>query len=271
MLPLGLILVAGATGLRRFTSHVFAAQFALALSVTGHGLILGYVGEKSHSLFAVAAIATVLSAALYALYRDPLHRFLSVGSAVALWVAWLMDSRLYDGLHLAVLAEVGALALLSDRARRIEALRPMACAFAVALPATLALPLFPDLKFGSPMWPSRIVLALGLLGLVVQTAGKENLRKEPVALALAATVLLGLFTAPGILAALGLLVLGYARREGLLVGLGAAALAAFVVMFYYDLDLDLGTKSAVMAGSGLLLLATRAVLVRRPWARREAA
>jgi uncharacterized membrane protein len=42
-------------------------------------------------------------------------------------------------------------------------------------------------------------------------------------------------------------------------------------MFYYDLDLDLGTKSAVMAGSGLLLLATRAVLVRRPWARREAA
>lgn len=272
MLPLGLILVAGAAALRRFSPHVFAAQFALALSVTGHGLIFGYVGEKSHSPLAVAAAATVLAAALYAVYRDPLHRFLSAGAAIALWVGWLLEDReLHHGFHLAVLAETAALGLLFGRARSVEALRPLGWAFALALPATLAAPLFPDLKFASPMWPSRIALTLGLLALVTHAAGRENLREEPVALALAATVLLGLFTAPGILAALGLLVLGYARRKGLLVGLGAISMAVFIVMFYYDLDLDLGTKSAVMAGSGLLLLAARAVLLRRPWARREPA
>ncbi len=268
---LGLLMVAAAAALRRLSSHVFASQFALAMSVTGHILIFVYVGEKSRSPLALAATSTALAAVLYSLYKDPLHRFLSVGAALALWIAWILrDRELHHGLHLAVLVEVGGLALFSERAGRIEALRPAAYAFAAALPATLLFPLFPDLAFESPMWPSRAVVALGLLGLVIRTAGKENLRREPVVLALAAIVLLGLFTAPGILAALGLLVLGYARREGLLVGLGALSLALFIVMFYYDLDMDLGTKSAVMAGSGLLLLAARALLVRRPWARREA-
>jgi hypothetical protein len=271
MLPLGLILVAGATGLRRFSSHVFAAQFALALSVTGHGLLFGYVGEKTHGILAVAVAATVLSAALYTLYRDPLHRFLSVGSVIALWVAWIVERKMHHGLHLAVLLEVAALGLLYVRGRWAQALRPTAYAFALALPVTLSLHFFPDLRIQTPDWPSRIALGLGLLGLVVWTARKENLRREPAALALAATVLLGLFTAPGILAAMGLLVLGYARREGFLVGLGALSLAGFIVMFYYDLDINLGIKSAVMAGSGLVLLLSRTVLAKRPWARREAA
>lgn len=268
---LGLALIAGAAGLRRCSSRLPAVHFALALGLTGHILVLSAVGRESRRLLPVVLTATLLAGVLYGFCRDSLHRFLSTGTALALWICWLAQEEFLHALDLAVFLEGIALAVLFGRARRLEALRPLGWAFAVALPSTLALPLLPSLNFHGSLWPSRIVLTLGLAGLVIQTAGRENLRKEPVWLAVAGTLLLGLFTAPGILAALGLLVLGYASREKLLIGLGALAWPAFIGMFYYDLDLDLGTKSAVLAGSGALLLLGRAVLARRPWARRAVA
>jgi hypothetical protein len=267
----GLVLIGLATGLRRVSSQVFPTQFALALSMAGHILALIGAGQGSRSAFPVAGAAVLLSAALYPLYPDPAHRFLSCLTAASCAAGWLICDHLYAGLHVLLPLDVLGLGLLFLRPGLRPALRPMAFALATFLPALLAAMSFQQLRAECTGWPARIILALGVAGLVVAVAGRRNLRREPVVVALGATLLLGTFTAPGLLAAIGLLVLGYHRRERLLVGLGVAGFTGFLWHFYYALEMDLGMKSALLMASGALLLGARWILSRRPWARMEAA
>lgn len=267
----GIILIGGATLLRRVSNHVFAVQFALALSMAGHAFALYGVSERAHGAFPVAATTAVLCAALYPLYRDPVHRFLSCMTALSAAMCWLRVDGFPCGLYVLLALEVLVTGLLFLRPGLRPALRPMAFAFAASLPLLIATMGLQKFGMESGGWPSKAILASGLLALLAAVAGRSNLRREPVVVALVATLLLGTFTAPGLLAAIGLLVLGYHRRERLLVGLGVAAFAGFLWDFYYSLEMDLGTKSALLMASGALLLAARWVLSRRPWARREAA
>jgi hypothetical protein len=267
----GLVMIGVATGLRRVSNHVFPVQFALALSMAGHAFALYGVSEHASSIFPVAATAAVLCAALYPLYRDPVHRFLSCMTALSTAMCWLRGDGFPNGLYVLLAFEVLATGLLFLRPGLRPAIRPMAFAFAASLPLLIAAMGLQKFGMESGGGPSKAILAAGLLTLIAAVAGRSNLRREPVVVALGATLLLGTFTAPGLLAAIGILVLGYHRRERLLVGLGVAAFAGFLWDFYYSLQMDLGTKSALLMASGALLLAARWILSRRPWARRESA
>jgi uncharacterized membrane protein len=68
---------------------------------------------------------------------------------------------------------------------------------------------------------------------------------------------LGIFTTPGILVAVGLLIAGYAFGDRILTALAYLSLPSFLVFFYYALNVDLAHKSLVIAGSGVLLLVVR--------------
>lgn len=264
----GILLVGGATGLRRVARGIFVPQLCLALSAAGHSLALFGVGARTKSVGAAALAAVGLAAALYRLYPDPVHRFLSCGAALALLPAWALDAKLPHVLHAVILGEMAALGCLMTRRPQLPVWRPLTHALAIALPATLSLVAFSGLRIETPEWPSRVGLALGLLWLVAWLA-RGGLGREPVLLSLAAVALLAAFSAPGILASIGLLVLGYAARDRVLPGVGLLSLACFVFTFYYDLDVKLDVKSGILAGTGAVLLALRAVLLRRPWAGRE--
>ena len=70
----------------------------------------------------------------------------------------------------------------------------------------------------------------------------------------AAIVLLGLFTSPGLPAALILLILGRVRGELYLTVLGGIFLPVFLGFYYDGLEIDLARKAWVIIGSGFLLL-----------------
>ena len=267
----GLVMIGVATGLRRMSSRIFPSQFALALSMAGHAFALYGAGRNASGMLPVMATATILCLALYPLYRDPAHRFLSCMTALGAAASWLYGDGSRSGLHVLLALEALGIGLLFLRKGLRPALRPMAFALAVSLPLLVAGLGSHELRLDGATWPANAVLASGLLALLVSVAGRSNLRREPVVLALGATLLLATFTAPGLLAAIGLLVLGYHRRERLLVGLGVIAFAGFLWDFYYSLQMDLGTKSALLMASGALLLAAQWILSRRPWARKEAA
>ena len=93
------------------------------------------------------------------------------------------------------------------------------------------------------------------------------MRSEPMIIATMGVLLLATFTTPGILAAIGLMVLGYARRESELTGLGILFFPVFIVIFYFEWKTSLLTKSWILAGSGCVLLAARYYLSHRGWAR----
>ena len=112
----------------------------------------------------------------------------------------------------------------------------------------------------------NIVLTSGLIALFGWAAGgMEKLKREPLAMASIGAVLLGLLSAPGILLAIGLMILGYAKHEKPLIIVSALLMPVFLFLYYYNLDISLMQKSGVLTGSGIVLLAGRLYLKHRRW------
>jgi hypothetical protein len=267
----GAAFIAFATTLRNFTSHVFPAQLALAVSLAGHGFVLAGAGFLTENSAGVAAAALVLSVVLYPLYRDGLHRFLSCLLAAGCVTAWIMIDGVADLIHVVILAKVIAVGLVFMHRTDLAWLRPLGYAMALSVPADLFLVLLPEDIAATPWWPANVVLAAALVWLYQWAAGDwRRLRDESLVIAVAATLCLAAVTTPGVLAALGLLVLGYARRDSLLLAMGTAFFPVFIVVFYYEMEISLLTKSYILMASGAVLLAARWFLNRRDWKKAEA-
>ena len=118
----------------------------------------------------------------------------------------------------------------------------------------------------------RLVRAL-TAGLLVTAAGvwaaaalslREGHRSRFSAVAVGAAILVALLSvaAPGLASALLILLLGFAAGSRILAALGILSLLGFVTHFYYGLHATLLEKSAILAATGLCLLAA-CFLLRR--------
>lgn len=119
--------------------------------------------------------------------------------------------------------------------------------------------------------PVEAVLTLALIGVIGWAAGGLTRLARPALLAATAgAVLLGVAGAPGISFALLVLILGHALHDVPLRVAGVLALPMFLVLWYYGRDMTFLEKSATLVGSGLLLLAGQAVIIRAGWDREDA-
>ncbi len=253
--------------LRRSSEGIFRRQFSLALVVAGHSLFLLGVGEIADALFPVVLAATLLAALLHFVYPDPTHRFGSAVGVIFLWVTWLAVKDHHLFLHAVVLVQMIGLLLLFTGRRVSADLLPLSYALAGGLAGTLVLVTMYDMDIQTPAWPSTALLSAGLLWSIVRAARDRNLRGgEPFWIAIIAALALAGVSNPGILVALLLLVLGHWMDDRILRAMGITSLAFFLVVFYYDLQMDYLSKSLVLAGSGAVLLVLRAFLLRRGWA-----
>ncbi|PLW74938.1 DUF4401 domain-containing protein [Cohaesibacter celericrescens] len=118
----------------------------------------------------------------------------------------------------------------------------------------------------SEKWPTQIALALALLALIFWVAGTGRSKlSEPLLAACAGVLVLTLISDPGILLALGLMILGYATHRPAHILLGLAFALGFGFYYYYALDLTLLQKSAILIASGLLFLAAAGYIRWRRW------
>ncbi|MBM3617491.1 MAG: DUF4401 domain-containing protein [Alphaproteobacteria bacterium] len=109
------------------------------------------------------------------------------------------------------------------------------------------------------LYPITLGLTIALLAITIWMAGGiAKVKASPnLLLACAGIIALGTLATPGILLAIGLMVLGYGNHERPLLINGALAFAGFIWLFYYNLDMTLLVKSTILAGSGALLLLAR--------------
>lgn len=266
LLALGSIYLAVALVLHRSQSSDFTDHFGLVFSIGAHVLLIAGVVDLAGDTRPEATIlltATALCTALYGVYRDSLHRFLSCSLVFVVAKFALPAEKLGDALHGLVAAMAVACAVVLMRERQLPLWRPLAYACACGLPIVL-LPLserglwFEDAELPHA-WIASIVLGLATLWVLRLAAAHLGVNASVAAQALAVLIVAGLCTlsAPGILAALFLIVLGYAAQHWQLALVGLVALPAFVFKYYYNLELDFMTKSGVLAGSGVLLLLAR--------------
>jgi uncharacterized membrane protein len=190
------------------------------------------------------------------------------------WVLFDRDAgggKPFHLLSLFIALEAAAAGLILALRVGRDFLKPLGYACAVAAPGSIIL-LIVWPRISGPVWIMSLLLAVGLCVLYLWAGGgRAVIKSEWFLVAAAATFAFGAITNPGILAAVGLLVMGYALGDKLLAGLGLVYLPAFIVVYYYDMDVDLAYKSYILAGSGLILLLVRIAAGRRPWAGKGAA
>lgn len=267
----GILFLAGGIGIAKATKGTFVNQLSLALIFSGNLLVLFGAGEvfrfRNLSLFVIThAIVCVI---VFPLFSNSIYRFVAPAALAGLLTAWIIDQRIFVLMHFLIAAETlfaGTLLLLKKRRAWVE---PLVYSAALMLPTTLLLMnlahaslwRFVDLfgrGFKEPLWPSSLLLTLGLIYLYFHLAGGRKLfHNSLLILAVVSTILLGILTTPGILVAIGLLIVGYAFDDRILTGLSYVFLLCFLVVFYYTLNIDLANKSWVIGASGIVLLMVR--------------
>lgn len=266
----GIIFLVAAIIIARASKAAFLGQLSLALAFAGNLLVLGgaYAEFERYKISVVLITHAVVCAVVYPLYANSIYRFLAPTALVALATAWIVEEEVFVLMHALIGAEMLLSGILLLRKKRPLLLTPLVYSAAAMLPATL---LFMNLMqmniwrtdFDEPLWPSSLLLAGGLIYLYFHLAGGSKRLREPwLILAIISTILLGIFTTPGILVAVGLLVVGYAFGDRILTVLSYLFLPCFLVFFYYALNVDLAHKSCVVAGSGVLLLVVRWIVGR---------
>lgn len=261
----------------------FASQFAFAVSLAGQALILTGLAQEWHSHFnMIATVMAAVEAALFLLMPNFLHRVWAASSGIYAAAFVFNDS----GLHAytpALLLAAFAWVWLNEFSHPRKASLLRALGYGLTLVALFNL--FTTGVYGMGLMTGGRHTALALPGgalnfwigaaltgaVLLMTVQKLLNREEVPAMtgpgraALAAAALLALISlkAPGIGLTATILLVGYAQGNRVLAGLGILGLLAYLSHYYYSLEFTLLEKSALMACSGIALLAARLAL--RHW------
>jgi hypothetical protein len=262
----------------------FAHQFGLAISFAGqalfiHGLAdLFRLQEDWVGYLAFATFETVLVFVV----NNAIHRTASTVSAV---VAIGLALSSIGARHLApgVVSAGFVVVWLNELewARRGSIVRPIG--YGLVLAAFLV---NGALLGGEKMWPvdsigdhaSNLAQAFNwagallngavFLSVVFRLIARESRGPAgpavPIAMAAAVAVALTSFTAPGVVTALSVVLLGHANGNRVLTGFGIFAFIAYVGAYYYQMDTTLLVKSGALAATGVVLLAARFALCAVP-------
>jgi len=260
---------------RTLSRNGFATQFALAMSLAGQLMVafgltkFVHHADESPVLFWSFALFEI---GLAVVMPNFIHRVLSAYAAVvSLSIALLLQSvgPVFPG----ILAAMLALIWLNEF--RWAALASPVRAIGYGLTLGLIqvdgqLLLGPlsgiwfrhlvEKSWVNPLFGSCLAGAV-LVWAVFRLLARYNVspasRTGTTALAVAFIVAVLAIKAPGISAALLVLLLGFANANRTLLGLGVVALLGYLSYFYYQLDVTLLVKSAVLVGTGCVLIVAR--------------
>ncbi|CAG9179311.1 hypothetical protein LMG23992_03972 [Cupriavidus laharis] len=291
------MIVLAAVLYQRGGTGIALGQFALAVSLSGQGMVIYGVAELlgGERLVETAAFwvgLAVFEAALYVLVPNRLHRFLA---ALGVWIglAVAMHILLTDSARHAWLAIPWSLGWLAPGAFTLVAWFTVAearlCAVGrhvwlePAMDATLLFALGAALvvtgashplawldvpgtatHFASARWLAGTLVGAVLVGFALVECRRLALPAPAVAIMIAGTAAFGavMVAAPAVSA--GALALGLALRRASLpwLGLGITAIAIGFIWYYSSLHWTLLAKSVTLAAAGVVLIALRQWLVR---------
>ncbi len=273
-LILGVVLVVGAVVGRCVSDNDFITQMALAVSLAGEALMIFGVAQISDSIEITILSFVALEAVLLAFYPDIVHRFLSAASIIFALAILLFEWKALDWIHVIVISFAVLFVLLVYAEQHFLArgqarlLTPVKWGVLFGQLGVLMLStvyVLPELMksmqlFPNP-WISSIGLGLLLLYLVYELVKSENFTFTSAnTAALYASCILVIIVcalAPGLIMALIILLLGFARVDRVLMGVAIGFFTVFLTAFFYGIELTLLTKSMLLIGTGALLIAGR--------------
>lgn len=267
----GFLLCGGAFALfRSLSQNVFAAQFGFALSLAGQGLLLAGIGKLVKFDFDAPSylLLALIEAAAAAIMPNAIHRTLTTfACGVCLFLATASMGFPAATTAFAALGAAAVWLVVDAPQLQRDVLDPLGYGFALTLLCADG-----TLLFGPEVWrmltprgdavPAYFAwsAAIATGAALLFAAWRLTPRAGSGLLLVALPVAIGGLFAPGISAAILLVMLGFAQSSRPLIGLGLLAFAGFLGTFYYQLTQTLLMKSAILTGTGLALLALRRLL-----------
>jgi hypothetical protein len=262
---------------RRYGRHDLATQFGLAVSIAGQSMFIFGLNESGgfdsdDAIFWI--LMAVFQAAITALLGNFVNRVLSAtAGAVAIWIA-MYKLGLFGLPFAAISAALAVLWLNEGRwSARGELWRPVGYGLTftlLLLPEVmnvvggLASTRPPILPLAVIPWVHRILMAAVFIYLVHQLLARNGVQPSSTAglAALGAAVAVSIATmkAGGVAAALLVLMLGFARGNRALLGLGIVGMLGHLSYFYYSLEMTLLAKSGALIAAGVTLVVLWALM-----------
>lgn len=284
----GVLITGVAVGLfKSFDNNDFVGQFAFAFSLAGQALLfIGLAQWLDNHTAQVAAAGLLIGAALFWLVEPFLHRFWSA-LVIVTSAAFLLGSVGLAPLLVAFGTAGFTAVWLNDG--RLSSHCTVTPALAYALTTGTLIATFSHKVFGLSWWlnwqpaifePATMAwISAAIIATTVWAAGRHLMKRDLPVKALSHDLVLlavalasGLVSvrADGIVVTTLLIVLAHAIGHWPLLGLALLSLLAYLSSYYYLLELTLLTKSLLLIGTGLALLAARALsrVMRRPQADR---
>lgn len=273
LLTSGVIFILAALGAEKITQNknTFWGSLFIQSSFTfiaiGKTLVVWGFSHYYNSPWGTTLGLFLITIITYPVYKMSLDRFLSTyGLLFSFWFSLisedfplLLAQFLFHGFFLFQLLGI---AFLWFRKRVKDRYNPMAYALLLSILSIIFFSsLFPpkigflkDINFNY----TNIFLTLGLLVLLIWNIKEIKKFKKSFFIYLAfGIILLGITSNPGILFIMILFILGYARHDKIILGVGYFFTPIFIFFYYYNLQTTLLNKSQILLISGLLLLIYR--------------
>ena len=290
---IGLILMSGGMifhlkatkRLNRDLNQTFWVQLSFILVTMGRVLIGTSVGLEIKSPWMILCISVIITSITYTYYRASIDRFISSLGCLILLLVCILKTRFYDfNPNILLMISIGAHLFVIKYLWVDFKLKNKYVPLGYAVISSLCMNiLFVSSVSHMGHWsnehqllttPITLALAGALIGLIIWAAnGVEHVKtSRPLIVSLCGVTLLGVFSAPGVLLSLGLMILGYATHERLITLFGILLLPLVIVHYYYNLDASLMEKSLILIGTGAVLIIGRMYLLiqlRHPQGQRE--
>lgn len=255
---------------KNLVQQSFMLQFSFALILVGKFFILFYAllhlqnYLNIHSTWFYSGILLILTSATFFLYKIRVERFLGCFFLFLSIIYNISETPFFQAhtvfvLNFYILLQLILASVLFVHPRVKSTLTPIAYAFVLSIAVELVFYDFfalTDKNFSLAY--AQYGFGLFLIWSIFWASGTRpiiaSLKNIHLILASLAIILLSIFTAPGIIFSLYLIVFGYASQRRLLWQLGILLMPLYLFFYYYNLQVTLLEKSFIMFLSGLILL-----------------
>lgn len=241
----------------------------LATSLTSMGLVLfGFGASHAMDGDVMLLLASFLGVILYMANNDIVHRYLmSIQACQCLiFYAYVKECSWvgYAVATLSVVLLVTAFACFHRIGRKLYMIEPALYGLvSTIITMSVLAATYTTVPIYEPYF--RIVLAAAIL-VVAFLVSREHLEtRAPLKWCIVVAVWFAIISNAGVLAGILLVILGFWRTRRIYTLVGINSIICFLIYFYYSIEGSLFSKSFVLFGSGVILLAVRAWLHRQPW------
>lgn len=252
---------------------IFFSQVSLAFNVAGQILmVLGFF-IHTHSIVVICFFVIVLQVVMTFLYRHPVQYFVAPMVISCALFFLLLDiegnTRALKGpqsIHFVIALLSTATGYFWYKESSFVKHRFFHYSLygtTLSLLVMVSLSVFSRSYDLEMWWVSGIIVGVALILLEIELLG-DLLKTTMGTTIIVASALFCIITinSPGLIAAMFTLILGFYRGHKLLMSISCVFFGGFLFFFYYDLQMTLLSKSLILMGSGIVLIAFSIVVSR---------